>query len=301
MPRPKALASFALCAAAVVLLGSTLPVASGSSTGHVAASPATSGAPAFNPLAASRAGANPALSTLYQVTIFESGLPVDTVWSLDFNGTVNFTSKSSLTYEVTNGSYAYAAGPAVGDGTTFVASQAYGSLLVAGGPKTRTLHFQPVAPLLPWEVTFTESGLEAGSAWSVTLNGSTEFSSSTSLSIPAANGSYEFGVSTVGSYIPSPGFGTVTVVGTNMNISIKFTAPTVLGLPPAEGFAVFSIGLTLVLLFLGITVLMFRQRRLRRQRRRNEPSPARAPIPANPPESARLPAPPPGPPPSPPG
>jgi len=258
-----------------------------------------------DPLAWTWASIIPAQMPPYNVTFSESGLPPGAVWSLDFNGTVNFTSKPSIVYLVGNGSYPFWVGPAVGDGSTYVASPSSSVMHVTGAPKSRTLFFQPV-PLPPqWKVTFVESGLPSGTAWSVTLNGSTSFSASTSLIVPISNGSYEYGIPSVGTYLASPGFGPVTMRGMNLTIAVKFTTPTVLGIAPAEGFAVISIGLTLSLLLFGIIVLLFRQRRKRQELRREQqtvvPTPSRsssppraADSPDSPPARSQPPGPPPG-------
>lgn len=198
--------------------------------------------------------------SLYPVVISETGLPSGTIWSLYFNGSSNFTSKASMSYEVANGTYPYAAGPAFGGGAAYEATSPTGSVHVTGAPKSRTLDFQLVPTPPRWKVTFAESGLPVGTAWWATLNGTTSFSTSASLAIPIANGSFEFGIPTAGTFVPNPGSGSVTVKGVNLTISIRFVSPTVLGLPPAEGFAVVSIGLTLGLLFLGILIILVRRR-----------------------------------------
>jgi hypothetical protein len=239
--------------------------------------------PELGPVKPSLVESNPAqVSPVYLVTFTASGLPAGTVWSLGFNGTVNMTSKTTMTYMMPNGSYIYSVGPAVADGTTYTTSPQSAALHITGASKSRTLDFVPVSAVSAlWTITFTESGLASGDAWSVNLNGTALFTSGNTLVFPVSNGSFVFGVPTSGSYTPNPSFGSLTVKGANLIITLKFTTPTVLGLSPAEGFAVISIGLTLGLLFVGIIVLLFRQRRIRRQRQRSEPPQAPPAPPSN--------------------
>ncbi|MFP3318691.1 MAG: protease pro-enzyme activation domain-containing protein [Thermoplasmata archaeon] len=75
-----------------------------------------------------------------------------------------------------------------------------------------------------YTVTFTENGLPSGTSWSVTFNGNTKSSTTTTISYTGiANGSYSFTVGNVSGYTASPSSGTITVNGGNVNQTITFT------------------------------------------------------------------------------
>ncbi len=61
------------------------------------------------------------------------------------------------------------------------------------GPINETANFFAAT----YNVTFTETGLSAGTMWSVTLNGSLESSTTTSIVFVEVNNTYSFNVSAV--------------------------------------------------------------------------------------------------------
>ena len=82
-------------------------------------------------------------------------------------------------------------------------------------------------PPTDYPVTFTESGLPAGTAWSVTLAGTKNSSTTSTITFRAANGTYDFTASAVAGYTPNPSSGTITVSGQAVGQSVQFTATTV--------------------------------------------------------------------------
>ncbi len=81
-----------------------------------------------------------------------------------------------------------------------------------------------VIPPTTYSLTFTESGLPDGTGWSVTFNGSTESSTSSSIAFTEANGTYSFSVGAVAGYTVSPGSGSLTVEGAALSEPITYTA-----------------------------------------------------------------------------
>ena len=81
---------------------------------------------------------------------------------------------------------------------------------------------QPLAPPL-YRVVFSEHGLRAGREWSVTLNGITLESTSSSITFWDPNGTYAFDVPNVHAHQPDPPYGWVTVSGAGVRQSIQFT------------------------------------------------------------------------------
>jgi hypothetical protein len=77
------------------------------------------------------------------------------------------------------------------------------------------------------DVTFTQSGLTAGTSWSVTVSGTTLTSTGGSIVFAGlTNGSYPYTVTFVNGYTASPASGTVTVAGSAQSIPITYAAIT---------------------------------------------------------------------------
>ena len=74
-----------------------------------------------------------------------------------------------------------------------------------------------------YKVTFNESGLPAGTTWSVTLNGSTMSSTTNTASFTEANGTYSYSIGSVSGYMVSPSSGTVTINGGTAKIEVQYT------------------------------------------------------------------------------
>ena len=78
-----------------------------------------------------------------------------------------------------------------------------------------------------YSVAFTESGLPAGAAWSVTLAGTTNSSTTSTITFSEPNGTYSFTVGGVAGYTASPLSGTVTVNGVAVTQAITFSPSAV--------------------------------------------------------------------------
>jgi hypothetical protein len=72
-------------------------------------------------------------------------------------------------------------------------------------------------------VTFTETGLATGASWTVTLNGSTQSSTTSSIVFSVPNGTYAFAASAP-CYSAVPSGGSVDVAGAPVNQSVTFSA-----------------------------------------------------------------------------
>jgi hypothetical protein len=188
----------------------------------------------------------------FPVWFNESGLPGGTLWWVWLNGTAEFSKGPSVLFFAPDGTYSYMAG-LVNDYSAIPAS---GSVTVNGTTANRTVTYSPFPKVL-----FVETGLKSGTVWSVTLNGTTEYSSSDFLSFSIASGTYSFGVGTVSEYTANPSSGSFLVSG-NETKSVTFSAVTVLGLSPLLGYAVLSALITLlIVIVLGLLLLAIRRRK----------------------------------------
>jgi len=150
----------------------------------------------------------------YAVTFNESGLTSGTDWSVNLNGTVESSITSTISFFEPNGSYNYSVGKVRGTTVT----PASGTVDVQGGPASVNVTYSPPV----FTVSFVETGLQAGTNWSVALNGTTHSSTTTTIPFEVPNGSDTFLVSNLTDYTASPASGTVMVNGHAVNRTIAF-------------------------------------------------------------------------------
>jgi len=211
----------------------------------------------------------------FNVTLKESGLASGTVWSVIFNGQTYLGRSQPIVFQIANGTYLYTVGPVQGYNiSTTNGLGPWGALSVTSNV-TRTVYFTLENAVVPsYSLTFVETGLPQGTTWSVTLNGTTTFSSSSTVVFQVTNGSWSWGVPTVTTYRASPATGNVVVSGAPSSVTVRFSSPEVLGLSPAEGYFVATTGLIVVLLFLAFLILIIRRhRRQTRSRPPTDPTP----------------------------
>ncbi len=160
----------------------------------------------------------PLVAQNYTVTFSETGLASGAPWSVDLAGTTKATLTSTLTFTLINGSYSFSI-PAVG---ALIASPSRGTVDVAGTALTVDVSFA-----LPptYAVTFTETGLPAGTLWTLTVGAHVGSSSTNSISVALANGTYAYAINAATGYTPLPRNGSVTVLGTPVNINVVYSAP----------------------------------------------------------------------------
>jgi hypothetical protein len=160
----------------------------------------------------------------YPVTIHQSGLPSSTSWSFTLAGSTQDSSGTSLSFSEPNGSYSYSVGPVTG----YSPDKSSGSIDVAGGPVSLTVTFSSNGGSGPgptaYPVTFQETGLPAGTGWSISFNGTSLTSTGASITTHAVNGSYPYTVPAVTGYTASPSSGTATVDGAAVSYPIAFSA-----------------------------------------------------------------------------
>ena len=172
-------------------------------------------------------------ASAYSVSFNESGLPAGTNWSVTvrsgwtFEGAPEETtfsqtsggSSSSLNLSVWNGTHAFEVSPVPG----YRAIPANSSVSVDGGPTVVELSFRPITPPgTQYPVTFLETGLGTGLAWSVTVRGQTQSGSGPSLEFEEINGSFGYSVAPLPGYIEHPSSGGFVVSGAGLVVPIRF-------------------------------------------------------------------------------
>jgi hypothetical protein len=157
-------------------------------------------------------------ATTYQVQFTESGLPYFTQWSVTFNGSYQAAYGSAVSFLSPNGTFNYT----IGSVTGYSASPGSGSVTVSGGAASVAVSFGTVA----YVVSFQESGLPAGTSWSVSLNGAYGGSTTSTITYNEGNGTLPFTIGSIVGYIASPASGSVVVNGTQVSESISFVPAT---------------------------------------------------------------------------
>ncbi|MGD0718801.1 MAG: hypothetical protein ABSA15_04405, partial [Thermoplasmata archaeon] len=182
--------------------------------------------------------------TTYPVSFHERGLPANTTWSVSLNASTVASTAPSIAFDLPNGTYAFSIQQIGG----YALSLSAGTVQVNGTALDIWTEYVP-APTT-YLVQFMETGLAAGSPWSVTLNGSRDVASSSpviSFSLP--NGTYSYTVGAVRGYTVGTSSGMFWVSGEGQNISIEYTRVIVtyflrfqeLGLPTGAVWSV-SVG-----------------------------------------------------------
>ncbi len=152
----------------------------------------------------------------YAVTFTESGLPNGSSWNVLLGASESLSSTNShVAFSEANGSYSFLVGPS----GLYLPSPVSGSVLVSGGSVGVFITFTHAPPSYP--VTFAETGLPAGAAWSVALQNSnigtlSTYARASSLSLSVPNGTYSFAIGPDSWGSPSPASGNVTVNGTSV-------------------------------------------------------------------------------------
>lgn len=134
-------------------------------------------------------------------------------------GNIVFTGQSgNVFYQVQSPLWAYDSN--LGEWTYLYARPASGTVTVNG---PTTVYIDWVIPL--WTAWFNETGLAAGTQWSVTINGVTHYSSSSTVSFSEPYGSYYYTINTPVGYSSQYGTnGWVYLQGNNQTVNVVFTA-----------------------------------------------------------------------------
>ncbi len=172
------------------------------------------------------------LTSTYHIQFVETGLPSGVNWSATINGQTR-TGPATLQFVEPNGTFSYEVPTARGYAPTL----ANGAVQVSGADVQILVKFQP--PSFP--LTVHESGLPAGTNWSVALAGRSLWSSSSEIVLSVSNGTYPFNVGEVVGYGVSPRSGMVTMNGAALSVILTFSKLS------ASGSNVFLVYLDLAL------------------------------------------------------
>ncbi len=177
----------------------------------------------------------------YAGTFTETGLAQGTPWTVEVSGGAGSFSSSStnLTAWLTNGSYTFTVGMAIG----YTAEPSEGSITVNGANLTQRVAFSPIPVPGDYLLTFQETGLPNGTGWGVAIGSELQTSSSNQLIFTKPNGTFDYVVLAVTGYTATSS-GSVTVDGTDVTVAVEFqpeSYPVIfveLGLPSGSRWSV---------------------------------------------------------------
>lgn len=167
------------------------------------------------------------IKTTYKVSFQESGISLPATWGISINGNNYKTNNSIISTNLENGTYTYSI-DIVNGYTPYSYS---GSFTVNGSNEIISIPF--VAN--EYSVVFIESGLPAGSSWSVTFNGITMKSNTTFITFEnVTNGKYSYSVSTNAKGYLYSDAGNVVLSNSGSSIPISFVKHVVAPSAPSD-------------------------------------------------------------------
>lgn len=157
---------------------------------------------------------------MFGVTLSQIGLPSGTTWYAGITSSGGTTTvehgTGNLVFSEANGSYTYNVSTS---NKNYAPSVYKGSLTVGGYAVSESITFSAVK----YGVSFSETGLPAGSSWYVNITGNPSLSSSgSSVSASLMNGTYTFRVSNNSLYYATAYSGTFTVNGNSVSESVQY-------------------------------------------------------------------------------
>jgi Thermopsin len=202
---------------------------------------------------ANRTVAVPFTEFTYPLSLEESGLPAGTVWGATVDGAFEASNASLLAWNEPNGSFPYSLSAIPGWHENSLPY--HGTFVLAH----RTLVVALTWFRVRYSVTFSESGLPNGTAWTVVFDGQNVTLTGSSIAFPVANGSYPYRVfatlPTASSGTPLSGNLTVSGNATSVALVFQPSRPTTPG--SATLWSVPTLVVLAVVAVVGIGVAFF--------------------------------------------
>jgi thermopsin len=165
----------------------------------------------------------PSGEVTYGVTFTETGATSAT-WSVTFaNETGSASAGSAISFSIPNGTWQYSVGSVSG----MTAAPADGDVIVTGAGHSVAVTYttgSTTSNPSRYLVTFGETGLAAGTPWSVVVGSTTYPATGSSVALTAVNGSDPYTIPAVTDYTLSSSSGTVVIAGASASVSVMFTA-----------------------------------------------------------------------------
>jgi PKD repeat protein len=152
----------------------------------------------------------------FSVSFEASGLPVSLSYSIRLDGASQSSTGGWVNFTAPDGTHPFQVTAPAG----YNATPPRGNVTVSDANQTFPIQFTPIL----YAVTFIESGLPAGTAWSVTLGGTQHNTTGTAVTLALANGSTPYHASNETGYSVANGTGIVEVVGGPVTVDVRYTA-----------------------------------------------------------------------------
>ena len=158
----------------------------------------------------------------YKVTFNETGLLSGTTWYLNLTNGQSFQSATdTISFMEPNGSYHYTISSM--EGRTYSSSPLNGTFQISGSSYSNSIMFSEIT----YQVTFTETGLSAGTEWYIAVDNSSLYASSLSNNIiDLPNGSYYITAISTGyssNFTGTQQHAILTVSGSSYTVHLTFT------------------------------------------------------------------------------
>ncbi|HTP53716.1 MAG TPA: hypothetical protein VML94_01970 [Thermoplasmata archaeon] len=140
--------------------------------------------------------------------------PTGVDWSVTIGNTTVDSQSNQVAFSLPSGTHGYAVTPIPG-----YTGASSGSVVVGSSAVNQAVTFAPVK----YPVTFSESGLPSGGAWTVYVGSTSRNSTTATLTISLPNGSLAYRVTTATGYVPISPSGTVHVAGGPGAVSLAFS------------------------------------------------------------------------------
>ncbi|MCI4366144.1 MAG: thermopsin family protease [Thermoplasmata archaeon] len=169
--------------------------------------------------------------TVSTITFLETGLTSGHAWSVSLGASTQTSKSDTIRFLTINGTVGWRLTPVPG----FLSNVSRGQLSIAGQGATVDINFTEIF----YAIQLVETGLPAGTNWSVTLQNLTDSSSGVGIALQLPNGTFAFTVGHVDGYwIGSPSSGQLSVNGAKVQHTLAFRpftysiAVAESGLPP---------------------------------------------------------------------
>ena len=162
---------------------------------------------------------NNLIQQMFNVTFTESGLPTGAMWNLTLNNVLLSSTGTSISMGEPNGTYAYS----VASSTNDKIYPSTGDITVSGEHAYNTVLFASPNQAV-YTITAKETGLSTGIQWEMTMNGSKDTSSNSTITFIVTNGTYSYTIGNVSGYKTSTTSGSITINGASEPLSVAFTS-----------------------------------------------------------------------------
>lgn len=170
----------------------------------------------------------------YAVTFTETGLASGTSWSVTLNGATRASSTTAITFNESNGTYAYS----IGNVTGYSTASAAGTVAVSSGSQSVAVKFTENN----YTLTLVESGLSPGETWSVTVNGAIHTVTGSSLTLSLIPGTYTITATGPSGYSVTLQSQNVTIGHSNATFAVGFQSSGSNSLASGAGLEGIGIG-----------------------------------------------------------